>query len=295
MADMIKLLVVESPTKAKTIGRFLASAKKGGGYKVVATVGHLRDLPKSKMGVDLTGEVKVDYVVDKTKSKVIRELKQATKQAGEVYLATDMDREGEAIAWHTRWILRDSNKKISLLVHLLGNDHSGTVMIFCNTKRDVDFVARNLKNQGISAQAIHGGFTQSKRNKALENFQNEKVKILVCTDVAARGLDIKGVSHVYNFSIPKEIKQYVHRIGRTARAGKDGKAINLLAKSDHFDFSRLLKDYKLDIEKRTRPDFKIIKLDEVRRRPSSRNGFTRTFSRGKRKPKGTKNRRKWGK
>lgn len=113
MADMIKLLIVESPTKAKTIGRFLGSVKKGG-YKVVATVGHLRDLPKSKMGVDLTGEVKVDYVVDKTKSKVIRELKQAVKQAGDVYLATDMDREGEAIAWHTRWILRDSNKKISV-------------------------------------------------------------------------------------------------------------------------------------------------------------------------------------
>jgi len=109
---MIKLLIVESPTKAKTIGRFLGSARKGGGYKVVATVGHLRDLPKSKMGVDLTGEVKVDYVVDKTKAKVIRELKQAIKQAEDVYLATDMDREGEAIAWHTRWILRDSNKKI---------------------------------------------------------------------------------------------------------------------------------------------------------------------------------------
>jgi len=113
MADMIKLLIVESPTKAKTIGRFLGSGKKGGGYKVVATVGHLRDLPKSKMGVDLTGEVKVDYVVDKTKAKVIRELNQAVKQAGDVYLATDMDREGEAIAWHTRWILKDSNKKIS--------------------------------------------------------------------------------------------------------------------------------------------------------------------------------------
>ena len=109
MADMIKLLVVESPTKAKTIGRFLNSAE----YKVMATVGHLRDLPKSKMGVEITEKVKVDYVIDENKAKTIGELKKAIKQADSVYLATDMDREGEAIAWHTRWILKDSNKKIS--------------------------------------------------------------------------------------------------------------------------------------------------------------------------------------
>ena len=104
MADMTKLLVVESPTKAKTIKRFL-----GKNYKVVATVGHLRDLPKSRMGVDLDGDIKVDYVIDMDKSKVVAQLKQEAKGAGEILLATDPDREGEAIAWHCQWILANSN------------------------------------------------------------------------------------------------------------------------------------------------------------------------------------------
>jgi len=174
------------------------------------------------------------------------------------------------------------NMKISLLVHLLKKDHSGTIMVFCNTKSAVNFVARNLKNQGIMAQAIHGGFTQAKRSTSLENFQSQKVKILVCTDVAARGLDIKGVSHVYNYNIPKETKQYVHRIGRTARAGKNGIAVNLLVKAEHFDFGRILKFYKVDIEKMETPEIDVIKLDHVERRSrSASNHFTRTFPRGR--------------
>ena len=110
MTDMTKLLVVESPTKAKTISRFL-----GKGYRVMATVGHLRDLPKSKMGVDLDGDIAVDYVIDKAKTKVVAELKREAKRAGEILLATDPDREGEAIAWHCQWILTNQKKgKISV-------------------------------------------------------------------------------------------------------------------------------------------------------------------------------------
>ncbi|MCX6706846.1 MAG: DEAD/DEAH box helicase, partial [Candidatus Woesearchaeota archaeon] len=108
------------------------------------------------------------------------------------------------------------NMKFSLLVHLLKHEHAGLVMVFCNTQKTTDFVANNLQVAGISAQAIHGGLSQAKRNRVMEQFHAKRVYVLVCTDVAARGLDIKGVSHVYNYDIPKESKQYIHRIGRTA-------------------------------------------------------------------------------
>lgn len=100
-----RLLVVESPTKAKTITKYLNAGKNG--WQVVATVGHLRDLPKGKMGVDLAADFAVDYVIDSEKKKVVNELKKKAKEADEVYLATDPDREGEAIAWHVETIIND--------------------------------------------------------------------------------------------------------------------------------------------------------------------------------------------
>jgi DNA topoisomerase-1 len=102
---MKKLLIVESPTKAKTIGKYL-----GSDYKVVATVGHLRDLPKSKMAVDLKKDFEVDYVIDETKKKVVHELVDLSKKAEIILLASDPDREGEAISWHVKWILENDKK-----------------------------------------------------------------------------------------------------------------------------------------------------------------------------------------
>jgi len=99
------LLIVESPTKARTITKYL-----GGEYEVIATVGHLRDLPKNKMGVDLAKDLEIDYVVDKEKVKIIDQLIKATKKAKEIYIATDPDREGEAIAWHVKYLLVESMK-----------------------------------------------------------------------------------------------------------------------------------------------------------------------------------------
>ncbi len=183
-------------------------------------------------------------------------------------------------------IYYDVNEKlrISLLVHLLKKDHSGLVMVFCNTKKRVDFVDINLRNQGILSEAIHGGFGQGKRSSTLESFHSKKIKVLVCTDVAARGLDIKGVSHVYNYDIPVESKQYIHRIGRTARAGKEGMAINLLSREQHTDFSKLLKHYKIEIKKQVTPKVNRIKIIFPRARRSPR--FQRKGTRTRRGCKG---------
>ncbi len=132
--------------------------------------------------------------------------------------------------------------KFSLLVHLLKHETAELGMVFCNTRRSTDMIAENLKYSGIEAIAIHGGISQDKRNKAIKHFHTKKAQVLVCTDVAARGLDIKGVSHVYNYDIPADSKQYTHRIGRTARAGEKGKAINILSLKDKEKFSRVLRD-----------------------------------------------------
>ncbi len=134
------------------------------------------------------------------------------------------------------------NMKFSFLVHLLKNESAGLVMVFCNSRHNTDFVARNLKNNSIDAIGIHGGLTQAKRERIIEHFHSGKVVVLVCTDVAARGLDIKDVSHVYNYDIPNDSTQYVHRIGRTARAGKEGKAVNILGSRDYENFDRVIRD-----------------------------------------------------
>ncbi|MBN2567706.1 DEAD/DEAH box helicase [Candidatus Woesearchaeota archaeon] len=155
------------------------------------------------------------------------------------------------------------NERFSLLVHLLQHESANLVMVFCNSRQNVDFVVTNLQRNGIEAQAIHGGFSQDKRSKALETFHGGKTQVLVATDVAARGLDIKGVTHIYNYDIPDEDKLYIHRIGRTARAGEEGIAVNILSPKDHDNFYRILRYRGIEIEKAPKPDFRKVMVRRV--------------------------------
>lgn len=156
--------------------------------------------------------------------------------------------------------------KFSLLVHLLKHEDSSLSMVFCNTKRNTDKVAKHLRSSGIGALAIHGGLTQGKRNDVIKLFNSGKSGVLVCTDVAARGLDIQGVSHVFNYDIPRESKQYIHRIGRTARAGTEGKAINILSKNDRSNFSKVLKDNDVVINEEIMPVLEKTVMKKPERR-----------------------------
>ncbi|KAB2947262.1 MAG: DEAD/DEAH box helicase [Candidatus Methanoperedens sp.] len=158
------------------------------------------------------------------------------------------------------------DQKFSLLLHLLKNENSDLVMVFCNTKRNTDKVTKNLRFSGIDALAIHGGLTQYKRNDVMQQFHTGKFCVLVCTDVAARGLDIHGVSHVYNYDIPRESKQYIHRIGRTARAGAEGKAINILSRTDYDNFGRVLKENDVEITEEPLPAFAKAAIRQPERR-----------------------------
>ena len=181
------------------------------------------------------------------------------------------------------------NKKFSLLVNLLKKESADLVMVFCNTRMNVDFVADNLKINGINAKAIHGKIEQKKRIRVLDEFHKKGLGVLVCTDVAARGLDIKGVSHVYNYDVPTESKDYIHRIGRTARAGKEGKAIVILASRDYEKFGNLIQSKEISIASEKVPELAFVKMntnfgrsDKRRHGRSNREPPRREFGRGRR-------------
>jgi len=163
----------------------------------------------------------------------------------------------------------EENMKFSLLVHLLRQEHAKLVMVFCNSRRTVDFITNNLRANDINAIAIHGGLSQDKRERAINKFHSNNAQVLVCTDVASRGLDIQGVTHVYNYDSPNESKQYVHRIGRTARAGHEGKAISLISQKDHDNFGQALEDNEVKVKKLKRPYVNKVPIRwrEVKRNP----------------------------
>ncbi|MFD1343804.1 DEAD/DEAH box helicase [Litorisediminicola beolgyonensis] len=128
----------------------------------------------------------------------------------------------------TRRDRADSEKRAVLRAVIDGEGERLTnAIIFCNRKVDVDIVAKSLKKYGYDAAPIHGDLDQSQRTRTLDGFRNGELKILVASDVAARGLDVPSVSHVINFDVPGHAEDYVHRIGRTGRAGREGKAVTL--------------------------------------------------------------------
>jgi ATP-dependent RNA helicase DeaD len=122
--------------------------------------------------------------------------------------------------------------KLWALCRILDLEKPDLALVFCSTKRMVDTLAHKLRAYGYSADAIHGDMSQSARDKVMMKFRAGKLRTLIATDVAARGLDIEGITHVVNYDIPENPEDYVHRIGRTARAGKSGKAITFVTKEE---------------------------------------------------------------
>ena len=142
---------------------------------------------------------------------------------------------------------REGSEKRKLLRTMIDQEGEGltNAIIFCNRKTDVDITAKSLKKYGYDAAAIHGDLDQSHRMKTLDGFRDGSLKLLVASDVAARGLDIPNVSHVFNFDVPSHAEDYVHRIGRTGRAGRSGTAMMICVPRDEKnmeDIERLVKE-----------------------------------------------------
>ena len=129
---------------------------------------------------------------------------------------------------HHAMILVDASEKRAVLRGLLGDEAVQSALIFCNRKKDVDVVSASLRRRGLDVAALHGDMAQHRRTETLAAFKEGAVSLLVCSDVAGRGLDIEAVSHVVNFDVPCNPEDYVHRIGRTGRAGREGRAITLV-------------------------------------------------------------------
>ncbi|WP_372457575.1 DEAD/DEAH box helicase [Streptomyces olivaceus] len=143
--------------------------------------------------------------------------------------ATSPDDEGATVANTKQYIYRAHNMdKPEMVARILQAEGRGLAMVFCRTKRTAADLADQLKQRGFASGAVHGDLGQGAREQALRAFRNGKVDVLVCTDVAARGIDVEGVTHVINYQSPEEEKTYLHRIGRTGRAGAKGTAITLV-------------------------------------------------------------------
>ena len=177
----------------------------------------------------------------------------------------------------------DKSRKAELLIELIETEKWKQALVFTRTKHGADRLTKQLLKVDIKAAAIHGNKTQNNRMKALDSFKNNRIKILVATDVAARGIDIPNMQQVINFDVPTVAKDYVHRIGRTGRAGKSGKAISLVSADEYNllqDIERLLKKtLKRHIIDGFEPDHSVPLTNHqtVKKKINNQRGFKKRF------------------
>jgi ATP-dependent RNA helicase RhlE len=167
----------------------------------------------------------------------------------------------------------DKGNKLSLLSDKLSEHDAESVLVFCRTKHGCDKIVRQLLKKNFKADAIHGNKSQNNRQRALSNFKDKKIRVLVATDIAARGIDVEGMELVINYDLPNVPETYVHRIGRTGRAGKDGEAISFCDYEEKAYLKDIEKLIELKIEVADNPNypmevFEIPKKEPRQPRPS---------------------------
>ncbi|WCK55629.1 DEAD/DEAH box helicase [Aneurinibacillus sp. Ricciae_BoGa-3] len=135
----------------------------------------------------------------------------------------------------------NQSDKTDVLVQLIKDSRPYLAVIFANTKTRVNELVRRLQESGIEAEALHGDLSQKKREQIMDRFREAKFQYLVATDIAARGLDVEGITHVFNYDMPSDVESYIHRVGRTGRAGQQGVAISLVSPRQKIIFNRISK------------------------------------------------------
>jgi superfamily II DNA/RNA helicase len=173
----------------------------------------------------------------------------------------------------------DEMDKREALRRLIRAEDVKNAVIFCNRKKDVDILWKSLTKHGFDAAALHGDMPQSKRTETLERFKANEIRLLVASDVAARGLDIAHLSHVFNFDVPIHPEDYVHRIGRTGRAGREGRAFTLATAEDGKFVEAIVKLIGKDI-----PRITIDGIAEVEFDPEAGRGRRRRSARSEARP-----------
>jgi len=155
------------------------------------------------------------------------------------------------------------HQKLEALTRCLDMYDPKLSLVFCNTKKRVDEVAASLQARGYRADAIHGDMSQSQRDKAMAKFRNGSIEILIATDLAARGIDVENIEMVFNFDIPKDDENYVHRIGRTARAGRTGKAYNFVSGKDIYKLRDIQRYTKVTIKRKRIPSLADVENTKI--------------------------------
>ncbi len=154
------------------------------------------------------------------------------------------------------------NMKFALLLHLLKKTSQKSI-VFSNTKSFVDLIYDNLKINKVDCYKLHGGLEQRKRTKTIEKYHLHKNAVLISSDVSSRGIHVDNLDCIYNYDIPREEIQYVHRIGRTARAGKKGVAVAIINSKEEEKFLRMCKRLKYIVQKKTAPEINLVKMEKV--------------------------------
>jgi ATP-dependent RNA helicase RhlE len=265
------------------------NAIRRGARFVIATPGRLEDYLKRRLvkldAVEILVLDEVDRMLDMGFKPAIRRIASATPANRQTlcYSATLEGAVSEVVRDYIRNPVRvaiggsvlkpsenvrlqtfevDADKKMPLLEHLLGAD-PGSFLVFVRTKHGADKIARKLERSGHSATRIHGDRTQAQRNAALRSFSQGQHRVLVATDVAARGIDVAHVAHVVNFDMPKLAEDFVHRIGRTGRASKKGVASTFTIPAEKGDLRKIERALKIKME-----SFRVKNMPSVQSAPS---------------------------
>lgn len=253
-------------------------------------MGFINDVKKI---IKLTPDNRQTLLFSATMPIAIRELADTFLKKPKYVTVAPVSSTAEKVAQKVYFV--EKSEKRNLLYHLIKNDAITNVLVFTRTKHGADNIVKALKKKGIEAGAIHGDKSQNARQRALESFKNQEIPVLVATDIAARGIDIDSLPFVINFDIPNISETYVHRIGRTGRAGNSGLAISFCGKDEI--------TYWKDIEKLIRMKIKVIEnhpfvfSNEEKKegqKPDLRNKKKNTTQKNSRKSENSKkNKKRW--
>jgi ATP-dependent RNA helicase RhlE len=216
-----------------------------------------------------------------TMPMAIRELADTFLNKPEYVSVTPVSSTAEIIEQQIYFV--DKENKRGLLYHLIRNENLNNVLVFVRTKHGADNVVKALKKQGVNAEAIHGDKSQTARQRVLDHFKNKEITVLVATDIAARGIDIESLPYVINFDLPNIPETYVHRIGRTGRAGNGGISISFCGRDEE--------PYWKDIQKLIKVNVKIMKDHPFPWKVGETTLDSKPDLRNKKKPEGSNSRK----
>ena len=216
-----------------------------------------------------------------TMPMAIRELADTFLNKPEYVSVTPVSSTAEIIEQKIYFVGKEDKR--GLLYHLIRNENLSNVLVFVRTKHGADNVVKALKKHGVNAEAIHGDKSQTARQRVLDHFKNKEISVLVATDIAARGIDIESLPYVINFDLPNIPETYVHRIGRTGRAGNGGISISFCSKDEE--------PYWVTIQKLIKVNVKTIKDHPFPWKDAEQNQEAKPDLRNKKKPEGSNSRK----